>query len=286
MLPGSHVDRIELNGIRAVGTIGVLPEEKARSQPFEVDVIIEFDARAAGASDDLHDSLDYGVPITIVSKVIENEQHELLERVATRIAEEILGVAGVDAVEVVVHKLRPPVPHDVESTAVRIRRRAPDLVQQERPLTRAFVALGSNLGDRRAYLRGAVLALDGVRAMSGVYETEPVGGPGDQGAYLNMVVELETRLDPFALLAHCRRIELAAHRERIVRWGPRTLDVDVLLYGDTRVDSEELTIPHPRMWERRFVLAPLSEIAPDVVSEEWEQRLPAGGVTRVDELDL
>lgn len=284
--PIVDLDRIELTGIRAVGTIGVLPEERARSQPFEVDIVIELDARAAGASDELDDSVDYGRPITLASEVIENERHQLLERVASRIAEEILALPRVDAVEVVVRKLRPPVPHDITSTAVRLRRRRADVVQLERPLTTAYVALGSNMGDRRAYLRDAVLGLDGVRRISRVYETEPIGVPDDGEAFLNMVVELETRLDPYELLARCRRIEAAAGRERKVRWGSRTLDADVLLYGDTRIDSEELTLPHPRMWERRFVLAPLADLAPERLPSEWEHRLPAVGVSVVAGLDL
>ncbi|MGE0511247.1 MAG: 2-amino-4-hydroxy-6-hydroxymethyldihydropteridine diphosphokinase [Acidimicrobiia bacterium] len=275
-----------MTGIRAVGIIGVLPEEQERPQPFEIDIVIELDARRAGHTDDLEFSVDYGVAIELATKVIEREPALLLERVATRIAEEILGLARVDAVEVVVKKLRPPVPQDLASTAVRVRRRRADLVQFERKLTTAFVALGSNLGDRRDHLRFAVLNLPGVRAISGVYETDPVGGPDDQGPYLNMVAELETRMNPFELLACCRRIEAGAGRERKVRWGPRTLDVDVLLYGDVRIESEELTIPHPRMWERRFVLAPLNDVAPSRLPSDWEQRLPAGGITRVDDLDL
>lgn len=281
-----HVDRIELKAIRAVGLIGVLPEEKIRPQPFEIDLVIEFDGRAAGASDDLNDTIDYGVPIATAVRIVERENHQLLERVATRIAEDILSIDRVDAVEVHVRKLRPPVPYDIASSAVRAYRRKPDLLRFERPLTTSYVALGSNLGDRRATLRSAILSLPGVRAVSGVYETDPVGGPGEQGRYLNMVAELETRLDPYELLAVCRRTELAAGRERLVRWGPRTLDVDVLLYGDVSIDSEELTIPHPRMWERRFVLAPLADIAPNRVPTDWDQRLPAGGVQRVEDLEL
>lgn len=284
--PPISTDRIELTGIRAIGTIGVLPEEQERAQPFEVDLTIFLDARLAGAKDSLEDSVDYTAPIAIVQQIIGGESHLLLERVATRIAEEVLTLPGVDAIDVVVRKLRPPVPHDIASTAVRIHRRRPDLIHFERPLTTAYVALGSNLGDRVEHLRFAVLNLPGLRTLSGVYETEPVGGPGDQGAYLNMVAELETRLDPYALLTACRRIEAGAGRERKVRWGPRTLDVDVLLYGDVRIDSEELTIPHPRMWERRFVLAPLAEIAPQRVPADWDMRLPAGGVTRIGELDV
>jgi dihydroneopterin aldolase / 2-amino-4-hydroxy-6-hydroxymethyldihydropteridine diphosphokinase len=281
-----HVDRIELRAIRAVGMIGVLPEEKLRPQPFEVDLVIEFDGRAAGASDDLADTIDYGVPTSIAVRIVEREHHQLLERVATRIAEEILAIDRVDAVEVHVRKLRPPVPYDIASSAIRAYRRKPDLLRWERPLATAYVALGSNLGDRRATLRSAVLSLPGVRSISGVYETDPVGGPGEQGQFLNMVVELETRLDPYQLLAACRRTELAAGRERLVRWGPRTLDCDVLLYGDVSIDSEELTIPHPRMWERRFVLAPLADIAPGRVPTDWDQRLPSGGIQRVADLEI
>jgi 2-amino-4-hydroxy-6-hydroxymethyldihydropteridine diphosphokinase len=123
-------------------------------------------------------------------------------------------------------------------------------------------------------------------SVSGVYETDPVGGPEGQGAYLNMVVGLDTDLDPFALLARCRSVEAEAGRVRSVRNAPRTLDVDVLLYGDVKIDSEELTIPHPRMWERRFVMAPLADVAPDKVANDWEQRVPDVGVRRVDPLDL
>ena len=269
-----------------MGTIGVLPEEQERPQPFEIDIVIDIDARRAAHTDELQHSVDYGVAIELATKVIEREPALLLERVATRIAEEILGLARVDAVEVVVKKLRPPVPQDLESTAVRVHRRQPDLIRFERKLTTTFVALGSNLGDRRDHLRFAVLNLPGVRAISGVYETDPVGGPDDQGPYLNMVAELETRMNPFELLDRCRRIEAGANRERKVRWGPRTLDLDVLLFGDVRIESDELTIPHPRMWERRFVLAPLSDVAPSRLPSDWEQRLPAGGIRRVDDLDL
>ena len=132
---------------------------------------------------------------------------------------------------------------------------------------RTFVALGSNLGDRRRHLRDAVAGLPGVVAVSGVYQTDPVGGPGDQPPYLNAVVELDTDLSPRALLGVCRRLEEAAGRLRDVRWGPRTLDVDVLLVGDLVVDDPDLTVPHPRMGERAFVLVPLHDLAPELVGD-------------------
>ena len=109
--------------------------------------------------------------------------------------------------------------------------------------------------------------MSGVRAVSPVYETDPVGGPGGQGAYLNIVVELDTDLTPRELLGVCHRLESAAGRVRDQRWGPRTLDVDILWHEQGPVDEPDLQIPHPRMGERRFVMAPLADIAPDLVLE-------------------
>ncbi|HEV7524486.1 MAG TPA: 2-amino-4-hydroxy-6-hydroxymethyldihydropteridine diphosphokinase [Acidimicrobiia bacterium] len=143
-------------------------------------------------------------------------------------------------------------------------------------MSRAYLALGSNLGDRAAHLQFAVDALvaaDGadVVGVSRVYETAPVGGP-PQDAYLNAVVVVDTVLPPHALLELAQRIERDSHRVRAERWGPRTLDVDVLLYDDLRVDDPDLTIPHPRMAERGFVLAPLRDVAPGLVdaAATWE----------------
>jgi len=134
-------------------------------------------------------------------------------------------------------------------------------------VTRAFLALGSNLGDRWDYLRAAVAAIPDVVGVSPVYETSPVGGPEGQGAFLNCVVELDTDRSPRELLELCRRLEADAERVRLERWGPRTLDVDVLLVGDLRVDEPDLVVPHPRMWERAFVLVPLHDLAPDLVPD-------------------
>lgn len=144
----------------------------------------------------------------------------------------------------------------------------------------ALLALGSNLGDREHYLRFAVQRLgDAVTATSQVFETEPIGGPDGQDAYLNMVIKIETALDPFELLALCQSIEEEAQRQRAVHWGPRTLDIDLLFYDDVVIDDDVLTIPHPRINERRFVLAPLNEVAPERCPVGWEARLPAAQIT-------
>ena len=131
-------------------------------------------------------------------------------------------------------------------------------------MTRAFLGLGSNLGDRVEHLRRAVEGIDGLVAVSPVYETAPVGGP-EQGPYLNLVVEVAADAGARGLLELCRRLEVAAGRERAERWGPRTLDADVLWVDGEIVDEEDLQVPHPRLWERRFVLAPLADVAPDLV---------------------
>ncbi|MGH9210785.1 MAG: 2-amino-4-hydroxy-6-hydroxymethyldihydropteridine diphosphokinase [Acidimicrobiales bacterium] len=133
-------------------------------------------------------------------------------------------------------------------------------------MTRSFLGLGSNLGDRDRNLREAIETLRGygLTAVSPVYETAPVGGP-EQGPYLNVVVELETKAGPRELLELCQQLEAAAGRVRTVRWGPRTLDADVLWIDGVSVDEPDLVVPHPRMWERRFVLAPLRDLAPELV---------------------
>jgi 2-amino-4-hydroxy-6-hydroxymethyldihydropteridine diphosphokinase len=128
------------------------------------------------------------------------------------------------------------------------------------------LSLGSNLGDKMANLQLGVAALcrDGLdcRAVSAVYQTDPVGGP-DQDDYLNAVLLAETRLSARQVLARCMAAEAAAGRVRTVRWGPRTLDVDIICYGDEISNDPELTLPHPRAHERAFVLVPWLEVAPD-----------------------
>jgi len=146
---------------------------------------------------------------------------------------------------------------------------------------RAFLALGSNLGDRRALLTAAVAAMDDVVAVSPVYETDPVGPPG-QGPYLNVVVELRTERSARELLKAALELEAEAGRQRRVRWGPRTLDVDVLWVEGETADDPDLSVPHPRMHERAFVMAPLGDLAPEL-APGWHVD-GADGVRRAGEL--
>ena len=149
----------------------------------------------------------------------------------------------------------------------------------------AYLGIGSNLGDRLAHLQAAVRGLDAARGIavvdvSPVYETAPVGGP-PQPDYLNAVVALDTALGPRELLEVAQRLEQDAHRVRAERFGPRTLDVDVLLVGEERVDEPDLVVPHPRMYERGFVLAPLRDLDPDAAGPA-----PAGGWPGVQRTEL
>lgn len=134
----------------------------------------------------------------------------------------------------------------------------------------AYLGLGSNVGDREVHLRGALELLGEshgteVKAVSRLIETEPVGGPPGQSMFLNAACAVETTLPPRELLHLALEIERRCGRIRGERWGPRTLDVDILLYDGLVLDEPDLVIPHPRMQERRFVLEPLAEIAPEVV---------------------
>ncbi len=152
-------------------------------------------------------------------------------------------------------------------------------------MTRAYLGLGSNLGDRLAHLQGAVDGLVGaegvtVVAVSPVYETEPIGP--DQPEYLNAVVAVETELGPRRLLELAQALERAAQRVRGERWGPRTLDVDVLVFGWEVIEEPDLVVPHPRMWERGFVMAPLHDLEPEL----GVRGLPPGGWAGVRRTDL
>jgi dihydroneopterin aldolase / 2-amino-4-hydroxy-6-hydroxymethyldihydropteridine diphosphokinase len=279
------VDRIEINGIRAVTIVGALEHEREIPQPLEIDVSFDVDLRDAGRTDELGDTVHYGLVASRIVAVVEESKDILLERLVTRIADEVLAFDRVEAVDVKLIKVRPPISVDATNTAVCIRRTRADADIPAHTTHTAYVALGSNLGDRIRFLRQGVEGLGNVTAMSNVYETDPVGGPDDQGPYLNMVVEVETSLDAFALLRRCQRIEAEAMRQRVVHWGPRTLDVDIVQFGDLTIASSELTIPHPRFAERSFVLAPLADVAPDRCPPGWKDVVDLSGVRSIGPLE-
>lgn len=143
----------------------------------------------------------------------------------------------------------------------------------------AYLSIGSNVGDREEYVEQALFLLDknpNVEMLkhSQSYETEPEGG-GDQPSFINAAVAVKTKLDPYKLLELCQEIEATLGREREIEWGPRTIDLDILLYGDEIISDDKLSVPHPLMHERMFVLKPLREIAPQVMHPILEKSIAA-----------
>jgi dihydroneopterin aldolase/2-amino-4-hydroxy-6-hydroxymethyldihydropteridine diphosphokinase len=250
-------DRIVVEGIRGPGYHGVFEHERRDGQQFLVDVAIELDLRRPGRSDDLVDTVNYGEVTAQVLARIEGEPFDLIEALAEIIAADVLSHDGVDAVDVVVHKPQAPVGVPVSDVRVEIRR--------ERG-TRVVIALGSNMGDRVGTLSDAVEQLAEVprlalTAVSGLIESDPFGGP-DQSAYLNGVVLASFAGSPATLLRALHAIEHRNGRTREIRWGARTLDLDLVQFGvpgsdrERLSDSPALLLPHPRAHERNFVLRP------------------------------
>lgn len=264
-------DRVAVTGITAMGYHGVLAEEKRDGQQFSADVVLHVPIHRAGSRDDLAAAVDYSVVAAAVHAVLVGPTVDLVETLAARIAAAVLVDDRIGAVDVTVHKPQAPVGVPHGDVTVQIHRTRADVAVAALPLVPVPVvlALGANLGDRAATLASAVRALertDGmtVDSVSPVVETAAVGGP-DQPPYLNAVLLVTTTLSARDLLHACQDVETAHARTREVQWGPRTLDVDVVGYGDLVVRTGDLTLPHPRAAKRAFVLRPWLLADPDAV---------------------
>ena len=267
---GRLLDQIRLSGVTARGTHGVFDFERREGQDFTVDVVLHTDISAAAATDDLTRTTHYGELAVTVADIVRGDPVDLIETLAERIALACLAPAGVFAADVAVHKPQAPITETFGDVVVAIRRERTVLLDRAptEPVP-VVLALGTNLGDRLMILRSALEDLRGtegleVSTVSPVVETDPVGGP-EQPDYLNAVVLARTTLSPHELLATVNLIEAGHGRERSVRWGPRTLDVDVISYDDLRSYDEKLTLPHPRAHQRAFVLAPWLAADPEAV---------------------
>ena len=268
-------DHIVLQGISARGFHGVLEVEKTDGQDFLVDVTLEVDLRRAGRSDLLAHTVNYAEVAADIVALITGPSLDLIERLADQIAAAALRRPLVQAVEVTVHKPQAPVGVPFRDVQVRVERRRDEPV---------VIALGANLGSVQSTLEAAVRALaevDGLQitAVSDLFETDPVGGP-DQPAYLNAVVLARTRLAAFALLTELHAIEADHGRVRETRWGARSLDLDLVQYGDPASGSDvvskdpELMLPPPRAHERAFVLAPWSAVDAEAALRVGEALVP------------
>ncbi len=247
-----HIDRLEVFAHH-----GVYPEETRDGQIFYVNAVLHTDTSRAGKSDELEHTVNYGEVSRFITKWMQDNTCKLLEAVAGRLAEALLlQYRRLSAVTLEIVKPFAPVKLPFGEISVSVCR----------GWHRAYVALGSNMGDREGYLSGALEAMKHhplmeVRKVSRLLVTRPYGGV-EQEDFLNGVAEVETLMNPEQLLNALQTMEQAAGRERLVHWGPRTLDLDILFYDKIVVELEHLVIPHPDLENRRFVLEPLAEIAP------------------------
>lgn len=251
------MDIIHIKDLEVFANHGVFPEENRLGQKFVISADMYIDTREAGRTDDLEKSVNYGEVSHTITSYLKEHTWKLIEAAAENLARKLLtDYPLLSGIRLEIKKPWAPVGLPLDTVSVEI----------SRFRHRAYIALGSNMGDKRAYLDGAVKALSKladckVKKVSDWLETAPYGVT-DQDTFLNGVLELETLLSPQELLDRLHEIEADAHRERILRWGPRTLDLDILLYDDLVLDTETLHIPHIDMHNRYFVLEPLSQIAP------------------------
>lgn len=236
---------------------GVFKEENVLGQKFLVTTILDIDSRRAGKTDDLDASINYALVADLVEEEMTRQNDALIERVAERLADQILKhFALVRKVAIEVKKPWAPILKHVDYVSVRI----------ERGWHQAYVGVGSNMGKKQDYIeagRDALLADDNIRnlRMAEIIETEPYGYT-DQDVFLNSVISFETLYRPEELLDRLMEIEQESRRTREIHWGPRTLDLDVLLYDDLITSDPKIIIPHPDMHNRTFVLQPLCELNP------------------------
>ena len=253
------MDKIHIKNLEVFAKHGVFPEENMLGQKFVVSAVLYTSTREAGKTDDLTKSIHYGEVSQFITEFMKQNTFQLLETAAERLAEELLlNTERLEKVRLEIKKPWAPVGLPLETVSVEI----------ERGWHTAYIALGSNLGDKEANLRLGVEGLRSTRgcrveAVSDFLVTEPYGGV-EQDDFLNGAMKIRTLLTPHELLERLHEIEQEAKRERVVRWGPRTLDLDILLYDDLILDEEELHIPHIEMYKRDFVLKPLCQIAPYV----------------------
>lgn len=250
-------DRIRIEGLEIFANHGVLAEENVLGQKFVIDCDMEVDTRLAARTDDIEHSVNYASVAHLITEVMQGETNRLIETCAEHVANAVLAAEPlVKAVRITVSKPWAPVGLPLKTVSVSCERR----------WSRAFIAMGSNMGDSRALIEDAMRKLGEnsrirVAKVSSLIETEPYGVT-DQPAFLNGAALIFTTLTPHELLDELHRIENEAGRERVLRWGPRTLDLDILMYEDLILEDDDLCIPHPDMLNRRFVLDPMREIAP------------------------
>lgn len=253
------MDEIRIENLEVYAYHGVFPEENEKGQPFFVNAVLYTNTRNAGLSDKLELSTHYGEVCHFITKWMQEHTCKLIETVVEQVAREVLlHYPLVRAVDLEVRKPQAPIGLPFGCVSVRILR----------GWHKVYLGIGSNMGDREAYIKNGIDALrehPQVRMgkVSELFRTKPYGGV-EQEDFLNGALEIDTLLTPQELLEELHHIEALADRKREVRWGPRTLDLDILLYDREVYEDDQLIIPHADMQNREFVLKPLSMIAPNL----------------------
>lgn len=251
------MDKIEIKNLEIFANHGVFPEENVLGQKFVVSATLYTDTRKAGLTDELTSSIHYGEVSHMITKFTKEHTYKLLEALAENLCQMLLSeLPLLEMVTLRVEKPWAPVGLPLDTVAVEITRR----------WHTAYVAFGSNLGNKKKFLDDGIQGLKDtpsckVESVSEYLVTEPYGGV-EQDEFLNGVLKLRTLLTPEELLDRLHELEAAANRERIIHWGPRTLDLDILFYDNEIIDTPNLHIPHIDMENRDFVLKPMDEIAP------------------------
>ena len=251
------LDKIHIKNLEVFGNHGVFPEENKLGQKFLVNAVLYTSTREAGKTDDLTKSIHYGEVSHFITKYMMEHTFQLIESVAEQLAEALLlQFEHLKWIDLEIQKPWAPIGLPLESVSVEI----------SRGWHEAFIATGSNLGDRGEYIRKGIEALAAckecvVEKESQLIVTEPYGVT-EQPEFLNGMLQVRTLLSPIELLHKLNEIEAAAHRERKIHWGPRTLDLDIIFYDNQVIDIPQLTVPHVDMQNRQFVLKPLAELAP------------------------
>lgn len=251
------LDEIRIENLEVFAHHGVYPEETREGQNFYVNVVLYTDIEAAGEQDELTLSTNYGEVSLFIHEWMQKHTFKLLEAVAEHLSRELLlRFPYVVSLDLEIRKPHAPIPLNFSSVSVKI----------HRGWHRSYIALGSNIGDTRAVIANAIEAmrqhpLMEVQRVSSLIVTAPYGGV-EQDDFLNGVLCLDTLLSPEELLEELHKMEASAGRERLVHWGPRTLDLDILFYDHLVYHSENLVIPHGDLCNREFVLEPMNEIDP------------------------
>lgn len=254
------MEQILVQGLQVFGYHGVYEQEKEEGQTFLVNCVMDTSFASAIHSDDVGETVDYGTVCLFIKKYFEEKAYDLLEKVADELATSIMyAFPGIEKIQIQITKPNAPIPMEFKSVGVRV----------EKKWHKVALAIGSNMGDKEKYLTDAMetlIANPDIRnvIVSDYIETEPYGYV-EQDKFLNGAVTLETLLSAEDLLIFLHEIEAKAERKREIHWGPRTLDLDILLYDDVCMHTKELTIPHIDMCNRMFVLEPLMQIAPGLV---------------------